>query len=240
MIKNMRIWGDKVKTAADQYVNNDINASSDIYAQTTLPITEPVVLPGDKRGYLFLKRAFDLVVSAISLVVLVIPLVIIALIIKIDSKGPAFFLQERLGQNGKPFKIIKFRSMVVDAEKHGAVWAKKNDSRVTRVGRFLRNSRIDELPQLINIFLGHMSFVGPRPERQVFYDKFDRNIPHFKYRLKVKPGLTGLAQIHGGYELKPEEKIIYDLEYIETRSFFGDIKCIFKTLPLAINHKGAR
>lgn len=205
----------------------------------------PKVLPEPKLReregfYLFLKRTFDLLVSFLALIVLIVPFIIIAIIIKLDSKGPAFFVQERLGKNGKPFHIIKFRSMVLDAEKHGAVWAKKNDKRVTRVGRVLRNSRIDELPQLINIFLGKMSFVGPRPERQVFYDKFDKDIPHFKYRLKVKPGLTGWAQIHGGYELKPEEKIVYDLEYIETRSFMMDLKCIFMTLPLAVNHKGAR
>lgn len=213
-------------------------------AATSFPISteivsEPILREND-AFYLFMKRAFDLVVSGLALIVLIIPFILIAIIIRLDSEGPAFFTQERLGMNGKPFKIIKFRSMVKDAEKHGAMWAKKNDSRVTRVGRFLRNSRIDELPQLINIFTGNMSFVGPRPERQIFYDKFDRDIPHFKYRLKVKPGLTGWAQIHGGYELKPEEKIIFDLEYIERRSFWLDIKCIFMTLPLAVNHKGAR
>lgn len=221
--------------------NRTVAVNSDATFFPNYPKTLPEPILREHEGvYLFFKRAFDLIVSFLALMVLIIPFIIIALIIKLDSKGPAFFVQERLGHNGKPFKIIKFRSMVQDAEKHGAVWAKKNDKRVTRVGRILRNSRIDELPQLINIFLGKMSFVGPRPERQIFYDKFDKNIPHFKYRLKVKPGLTGWAQINGGYELTPEEKIVFDLEYIEKRNFSMDLKCIFLTLPLAVNHKGAR
>lgn len=226
---------------------NEAMVVSEAYAEQQNP-TIPVIVEvppayadvSGRRAYLFFKRMFDLCVSVVALVLCAIPFALIAIAIRLDSRGPALFMQERLGKGGKPFKIVKFRSMVVDAEANGAIWAVKNDVRITRVGRLLRKTRLDELPQLWNILLGHMSFVGPRPERQIFYDNFERNIPHFKYRLFVKPGLTGLAQINGGYDLLPDEKILFDLGYIERRSFFFDLKCIFKTLPLVVNHKGAR
>ncbi len=167
-------------------------------------------------------------------------MIIISILIKIDSPGPAIFSQERLGLNGKPFTIYKFRTMILDAEANGPKWADKNDERCTRFGKFLRHSRLDELPQIINIFLGDMSFVGPRPERKYFYDQFEEYINGFHYRLSVKPGLTGLAQVNGGYELKPEEKILYDLEYINHMSLLLDFKCMIKTIKLVFTHEGAR
>jgi lipopolysaccharide/colanic/teichoic acid biosynthesis glycosyltransferase len=167
-------------------------------------------------------------------------MLIIALVIRLDSTGPALFTQERLGKNGKPFIMIKFRSMRMDAEVNGPQWADKNDCRCTKVGRFLRKSRLDELPQLVNILMGEMSFVGPRPERACFYDEFEQYIPHFRQRLQVQPGLTGHAQVNGGYELKPEEKIVYDLEYIAKRSVKMDLQCIWKTVLVVFSHDGAR
>ncbi len=202
--------------------------------------TVVIVEAGGGKCYLFFKRCFDILVSLIAGILLFIPMLIIAAVIRLDSPGPALFRQERLGKDGVPFIMCKFRSMYVDAEENGPQWADKNDHRCTRVGRFLRSTRLDELPQLLNIFLGEMSFVGPRPERACFYDEFETYIHGFRNRLKVKPGLTGYAQVNGGYDLKPEEKIIYDMEYIQKRSVKMDMGCIFKTIKLVFTHEGAR
>lgn len=191
-------------------------------------------------GYLICKRFADLVFALAAGVIFLIPMLIIGVLVKLDSKGPAIFKQERLGQNGRPFVIYKFRSMVENAEADGPKWAEVNDNRCTRLGRILRKSRLDELPQLINIIKGDMSFVGPRPERTYFYDQFERYIPGFRNRLIVQPGLTGWAQVNGGYELLPEEKLVYDMEYITTRSFKLDLWCVLKTVRLIFTHKGAR
>lgn len=193
-----------------------------------------------KPGYDFAKRIFDFVFAAFALIVLLLPMLVIAAIIRTDSEGPALYKQERLGLNGKKFKMHKFRSMHTDAEKNGARWASKNDGRITRVGRVLRGTRMDELPQLLDILAGHMSFVGPRPEREVYYDLFEKNIDGFGQRLFVKPGLTGWAQINGGYELRPAEKIIYDIEYIKNRSLWFDLKCVIGTFRIVFLRDGAR
>lgn len=193
-----------------------------------------------KPFYSFFKRAFDMLASGLCLLILLLPLIIVAVIIKCGSKGPVLYKQERLGKNGKPFTMLKFRSMRLDAEAHGAQWAVDDDPRCTKFGKFMRKSRIDELPQLINIFCGQMSIVGPRPERKVFYDEFETYIHGFSERLRVKPGLTGLAQVNGGYDLKPEEKVIYDIKYIKTRSLWLDLKIIFKTIGVVFSHKGAK
>lgn len=197
-------------------------------------------IPQQKKLYLITKRAFDIVFSFLGLLVLAIPMLIIALIIVIDSPGAPIFKQERLGINGKPFLIYKFRTMCLNAEENGPQWAKEQDSRCTRFGQALRHSRFDELPQLYNILCGDMSFVGPRPERAYFYEKFEEYIPGFYKRLVVTPGLTGYAQVNGGYSLKPEEKIIYDMEYIETRSIRMDLICIAKTIRVVLCGDGAR
>lgn len=191
-------------------------------------------------AYLFVKRAMDVVCSLLAAIVLVLPMLLVAAIIKIDSPGPAIFKQERLGMNGQPFVMYKFRSMIVNAESRGPVWSDRDDFRCTRVGRVIRKFRVDELPQLINIIKGDMSIVGPRPERAHFYREFELYIPGFKNRLAVKPGLTGLAQVNGGYDLLPEEKIVYDMEYIAKRSLLLDIKCILKTVCVLFSHEGAR
>lgn len=186
------------------------------------------------------KRIGDVLLSILLFLVLSPLICIIAILIKVDSSGPIIFCQERLGKDGAPFLIYKFRSMKVDAEKDGPQWALENDARCTRVGKILRKARLDEIPQLLNIFKGNMSFVGPRPEREFFYKKFETYIPDFRKRLAVKPGLTGLAQVNGGYDLRPEEKIVYDLKYIEQKSFRLDFECMVKTFILLFTHKGAR
>jgi len=193
-----------------------------------------------KTVYNLIKRVLDLVFSFLALVVLVIPMLLLSLVVLINSEGPALYKQERVGLNGKRFTLYKFRSMRMDAESNGAQWAVDDDPRVTKVGRFMRMTRLDELPQLLNILKGDMSFVGPRPERPVFYEKFAEYIDGFDERLKVKPGLTGLAQISGGYNLKPEEKVAYDIEYIETRSLWLDFKLVFETVAVVFTHDGAK
>ena len=191
-------------------------------------------------SYLFIKRIFDIVVSASTGLVLLIPMVIIGIVIRLDSEGPAIFKQERLGKGGKPFTMYKFRSMHLDAEVNGPQWAEREDDRCTKFGRLLRKTRLDELPQLLNILKGDMSIVGPRPERAYFYDLFEKDIPHFRYRLLVQPGLTGHAQVNGGYDLSAAEKIVYDLEYMAKRSVRMDLQCIFKTLLVVLTRNGAR
>ena len=211
---------------------------AEVSTQPVFYVATPILR--EKTLYKAVKRIFDIVLSFLSLIVLLIPMLIIALIIVIDSPGAAIFKQERLGLNGKPFTIYKFRSMHTDAEKDGPKWAALEDDRCTRFGAFLRKTRLDELPQLWNILKGDMSFVGPRPERACFYDEFEKYIVGFSNRLAVVPGLTGHAQVNGGYELKPEEKIIYDMEYIENRSIKMDFICILKTFAVVFSGNGAR
>lgn len=203
--------------------------------QTVAPVT-----PKNKPVYMFMKRLADIVFALMLGAILFVPMLIIAAWVRIDSKGPALFKQERVGKNGKSFIMLKFRSMGVDAEKDGPQWAQKEDDRVTRFGRILRASRLDELPQLWNILLGHMSFVGPRPERECFYEEFETYIHGFRNRLVVRPGLTGWAQVNGGYDLAPEEKIVYDMEYIQKQSVGLDLRCVYRTIRLVFTHEGAR
>lgn len=206
---------------------------------TNIYYIDPIV-PPKKPGYALVKRLFDIWGALIAGIVLAVPMLLIAILIKLDSQGPALYKQERLGKNGKPFTMIKFRSMFLNAEENGPQWADKIDWRCTRVGRFLRRTHLDELPQLWNILKGDMSFVGPRPERKFFYDRFERYIHGFGNRLAVCPGLTGWAQVNGGYDLLPEEKIKYDMEYIQNMSVQMDFCCILKTIKLAFTGEGAR
>lgn len=179
-----------------------------------------------------MKRAMDIVISGIMLLLASPFMLVTALAIKLEDHGPALFKQERVTLNGKKFYIYKFRSMIVDAEKHGAQFSSKNDSRITKVGKFIRATRLDELPQLINILKGDMSIVGPRPERQNYIDEFCEETPEFIYRLKVKAGLTGYAQIYGKYNTTPLDKLKLDLMYIESYSVLLDIRLIFLTLKI--------
>lgn len=204
------------------------------------PIAAVIPAAHGNKVYLFVKRSFDILWAVIVGMILLIPMLLIAALIRLDSPGPAIFKQERLGKNGKPFMIYKFRSMRLNAEENGPQWAEKDDKRCTRVGRILRRSHLDEIPQVLNILKGDMSLVGPRPERACFYDEFETYIPGFRDRLLVKPGLTGYAQVNGGYDLKPEEKIVYDMEYIRRRTLWWDLKLIVQTVRLVVTHEGAR
>ena len=189
-----------------------------------------------------IKRIIDVLVSLIILVITSPVLILVALAIKIDSKGPVFYKQIRVGKDGKEFKVYKFRSMFQDAEKHsGPVWSQKNDPRITRVGLFIRMVRLDEVPQFINVFQGHMSLVGPRPERPFFVEKLSQEIPLYKRRLKVRPGITGWAQVKHKYDENVEDvkkKLQYDLYYIENVSLRMDFKILFRTIFVVLFGKG--
>ena len=180
----------------------------------------------------FIKRTMDILISAMAIVVFSPLMLIIALCVKLYDRGPVFYRQERLTYMGKPFMIFKFRSMCVDSEKNGARLASKHDSRITPVGKVLRNLHLDELPQLFNVFLGDMSLVGPRPERKVIMHEYQREMPEFYYRLKVKAGLTGYAQVYGKYNTTPYDKLKLDLFYIENYSLLLDIKLLFMTVKI--------
>jgi exopolysaccharide biosynthesis polyprenyl glycosylphosphotransferase len=188
------------------------------------------------------KRLVDLILAGVGLLTLAPFLPLVALAIKLDSPGPVFYRQIRSGRAGRHFTILKFRTMVVDAEQDGqARWATEDDPRITAVGRFLRKTRVDELPQLHNVLRGDMSIVGPRPERPEFVEQLAQEIPFYRTRLMVKPGLTGWAQIHYSYGNSTEDALIklqYDFHYLRYWSFWMDLYIIFRTLGVAFRFKG--
>lgn len=187
------------------------------------------------------KRLLDLI-FAIIIGICTLPLMLLAaIIVKVESKGPIFFIQERIGEGNKKFNIVKFRSMTTDAEKDGPQWASKNDNRVTRWGKIMRATRIDELPQLWNVLKGEMSFVGPRPEREYFIKQLEKEIPYYNLRHTVKPGLTGWAQVMYPYGASIEDayrKLQYDLYYIKHHDVIFDIKVLLKTITIVVFGKG--
>lgn len=218
------------------------------------------------------KRVFDIVFSAVSMVLLSPILIIAAILIKIESRGPVFFSQERIGLNrrrsgerrrmqgnvrhnrrrprdrrrnlhpGKPFQIYKLRTMRIDAEKNGPTLASKDDPRITRIGKFMRKTRIDEIPQFLNVIKGDMSIIGPRPERSFFINMVRQDVPEFIHRLMVKPGITGLAQVEAGYTQTVDmmkEKLFYDLRYIVNLSIAQEIQILVKTVFVVVTGKGA-
>jgi sugar transferase (PEP-CTERM system associated) len=192
---------------------------------------------------MWMKRVIEFTLSLIGLILLSPLILIISILIKIDSRGPVFYRQERVGRRGKIFKLLKFRSMVENAETNGPVWAQQDDKRVTRVGRWIRKGRLDEVPQMFNVLKGDVSFVGPRPERPYFVDQLRKEIPFYDQRLSVKPGVTGWAQIKYPYGASKEdalEKLKYDLYYIKNLSPLFDLLIIFETIKVVLFAKGAR
>lgn len=193
------------------------------------------------RFYLFGLRVTDIIVSLSGLMVFLLLLPIILIGNLLGNRGPIFYNQKRVGQNGKEFKIFKLRSMVTNAESNGAVWAQKNDTRITAFGKFLRNTRLDEFPQFINILKGDMSIIGPRPERPVFVKDLEDKIPFYSIRHVVRPGLTGWAQVNYPYANTLEEqetKLRYDLYYIKERNAFLDFKILIKTITTVLFFRG--
>lgn len=195
---------------------------------------------------LTIKRLFDILASSLILMVTwpIMLLAAVAVFVESGFKGPILYRQVRVGQNWRLFQVLKFRSMIVNAEKDGAPqWAQKNDSRVTRVGKFMRRSRIDELPQIFNVLRGDMSFIGPRPERPEFVEQLAENIPYYAERHRVKPGITGWAQVRYSYGASDEdarEKLQYDLYYVKNYSLFLDCLILFQTAEVVIFGQGAR
>ena len=178
-----------------------------------------------------MKRCLDIVVALIATLCLIPVFVLVAIAIKLDGPGPVFFSQRRVGEQEKEFFIYKFRTMCLDAEKQsGPTLATSNDPRITRVGRFIRATRMDELPQLINVLIGNMSIVGPRPERAFFVEKLKKELPEYIHRSGVKPGITGMAQVYGKYNTTPYNKLIYDLIYIQNCSIVTDLVLMLKTV----------
>jgi sugar transferase (PEP-CTERM system associated) len=196
------------------------------------------------RPLLFLKRVADVVLSAVGLLLLSPVMAIVAALVKLTSPGPALYHQERVGLNGRTFTVHKFRTMRSDAEKGtGPVWATANDSRVTTVGRFLRRTRLDEIPQLWNVLRGDMSFVGPRPERPTFVEQLSAQIPFYPQRHVVKPGVTGWAQVRYTYGASVEdaiEKLQYDLYYIKNMSLALDLVIVLETIKTVVLRRGAQ
>ena len=189
------------------------------------------------------RRGVDIIISLIGLAFTLPLLLLVALLVKLDSSGPALYRQERVGLGGRTFTLLKFRSMRVDAEAAGPCWAVERDPRVTRLGRLMRLTRIDELPQLLNVLAGSMSLVGPRPERPHFVGQLTQAIPHFADRLAVKPGVTGWAQVNYPYGASVEdarEKLAYDLYYVRHRSLALDVVILLATVRVLICQTGAR
>lgn len=240
------IW-DLPATERNQYLKYCFAHSKRCYLS---PKISDVILMGSERIHLFdtpllvaknmglsvdqraVKRLMDILLSGAGIVIFSPLMLLIALAVKAWDGGPALYFQDRLTIGGRPFKIWKFRSMRVDSEKQGARLASRHDSRITPVGNVLRNLHLDELPQLFNVFKGDMSLVGPRPERQSIMKQYEKSIPEFSYRLKVKAGLTGYAQVYGKYNTTPYDKLKLDLFYIENYSLLLDIKLIFMTVKI--------
>ena len=192
------------------------------------------------KYYENIKSSIEFIFSLLLLVIAV-PICILACIaIYVELRVNPIYTQKRVGLNGRVFKIYKLRSMYIDAEKDGPKWASENDERITKVGRIIRKTRIDELPQLVNILKRDMSFIGPRPERPEFIKEFIKYIPDFNDRLLVKPGITGWAQVNGGYSLTPKEKLEFDKYYIKNRGFKLDLLVLIKTIIVIFTRHGAR
>ncbi len=212
--------------------------SASVYGVPLIEINPKLLTDFEKK----IKRLMDIFISLFLLTITSPIIILTALAIKLESHGPIIYKQERVGLKGRKFTVLKFRSMIQDAEKNiGAVWASKIDSRITKVGNFIRKVRIDEIPQMYNVLKGEMSLVGPRPERPIFVEQFAKEIPFYKRRLLVKPGLTGWAQVKHKYDEDIEDvknKLNYDLFYIENISIRMDLKILFRTVFVVLLGKG--
>jgi exopolysaccharide biosynthesis polyprenyl glycosylphosphotransferase len=236
-----KLRGLKVLSIAAFYENYLGRLDVDILSANEMLMTPGFSADGPTAA---LKRLTDIVIG-FTLLTLTLPLMLLTMLaIKIDSPGPVFYRQKRVGQFDKPFTLLKFRSMTADAEAGGSpLWAQRNDPRVTRVGRFIRATRIDELPQLVNVLAGEMSLVGPRPERPHFVEQLIRAIPFYRQRSYVKPGVTGWAQINFPYGASVEdarEKLAYDLYYVKNRSLLLDLAVLLSTIRVVLFRVGAR
>lgn len=221
-----------------QYIEKFEDNVCDFSDEITSSIDYSIV--NDSFLFKIYHRILDIIVAIIGLVISIPIIIVFGFLIKKEDGGPVFYKQDRLGKDGRIIFIYKLRSMRINSETNGAVWAEKNDPRITKVGKFIRKTRIDEIPQFLNILKGEMSIIGPRPERPTLTMEFNDQIPGFINRLVIKPGLTGYAQVHGGYEISPEDKIKEDLYYIKNRSVFLDFSILFRTVKVIFTGEGAR
>lgn len=225
----MQVYEDLTQRVPVQYVDKDFYRYF------------PFSRSNKNKFYILVHRLFDILMSIVGLIFLVLILPLVFLGNVVANRGPIFYNQKRVGMNGKIFNILKLRTMVANAESDGAQWAQKNDSRVTTFGKFLRKSRLDEIPQFYNVFLGEMSVIGPRPERPIFVKELSEEIPFYETRHIIKPGLTGWAQVMGTYASSEEgalEKLQYDLYYIKHRTLFMDLSIMLKTISTIIFYRG--
>ncbi|MBA7510278.1 hypothetical protein ES705_02254 [subsurface metagenome] len=205
-----------------------------------LPLVE-VMAPPIYGANEVIKRLIDILVSSVALLLFLPLVLLIMVLVKMESKGRVLFKQERVGKDGRIFSLYKFRSMAKDAEKDtGPVLAKSDDKRITKLGRILRKTRLDEIPQLVKVLKGDMSLVGPRPERPFFVERFKKEIPGYVQRLQVRPGITGLAQVHSRYDISARSKLRYDLLYVRNHSLFLDMEIILRTIGVILRRRGAR
>ena len=240
LLMQRRLHGQAVLNICDFYEMYWKKVPVDFLKRSWFLLTDGFSLIQNPIGLRF-KRLMDFGCAAILFSVTWPFMLLAAIAIKLDSPGPVLFSQERVGKNNRRFKIYKFRSMVTDAEKNGAQWATKNDSRVTKVGQFLRATRIDELPQLFNILTGEMSFVGPRPERHEFNEKIEAVVPFYNVRHLVRPGITGWAQVlfpYGASIEDSKQKLQYEIYYIKNYSILMDIEVVLKTVSVVLLGKG--
>ncbi|GEL88993.1 sugar transferase [Pediococcus parvulus] len=199
-------------------------------------ISEPV-----RTKYLPLKRLFDIVFGTLLFIPSSVVILVFMILVRWETPGKCFYSQKRVGLMGKPIVVTKLRSMYSNAEsKSGAIWAKKNDDRITKVGHFMRKTRIDELPQLLSVIKGDMSLIGPRPERPQFTEEFSHEYPGFEQRLRIKPGLSGYAQVHGGYDIDPGKKSQLDQHYIDNIGLKMDCQIFIDTIKIVVTGDGAR
>ncbi len=225
----MQVYEDITQRVPVQYVDKDFYRYF------------PFSRSNQNKFYKLAHRLFDLTMALLGIIFFISIAPLIFILNVIANRGPLFYTQSRIGRNGRAFNIIKLRTMIIDAEKNGAVWAEKNDTRITKFGKFLRKTRLDEIPQFFNILMGEMSVIGPRPERPIFVKELSKEIPFYETRHIVKPGLTGWAQVMGSYGSSEEDalaKLQYDLYYIKHRNIFMDLSIVLKTISTVIFYRG--
>jgi Undecaprenyl-phosphate glucose phosphotransferase len=239
LIQECENYGINIRIVPDLF--SLVRADTQVHNLDGIPLVNVHYYPTDNFGYIVLKRAFDITASLAALITLAPLFLLIAVLIKLTSEGPMFFTQERVGLNGKPFRMLKFRTMREGPEmKSGNHWTRRNDPHVTPLGRWLRRSNLDELPQFLNVLLGDMSVVGPRPERQFFLEQFRREVPEYMARHYVKSGITGWAQVNGWRgDTSIPQRVAHDLYYIRNWAIGFDFKILLLTLTRTFFHRNA-